>query len=93
MLYGEGVAYAVLGLLAAYAGGRIFSARLQFGPLLLATGPVAGLVGGLVTHTIVGGGHPEATLPAAFGTAAALLSLLARPPARGRHSKVRASNA
>jgi hypothetical protein len=93
MLLWEAVAYAALGLLAAWAAVRLLPARLPAGPLPLVTGPVAGLVGGLVTHTVLGGAELAATLPAAFGTAAALLSLLARPAARGRHSKVRASGA
>jgi hypothetical protein len=93
MLLWEAAAYAALGLLAAWAASRLFPTRLPAGPLLLTTGPVAGLIGGLVTHTVIGGGELEATLPAAFATAVALLSLLARPATRGRHSKVRASGA
>ncbi|MEV6011465.1 hypothetical protein AB0M29_32200 [Streptomyces sp. NPDC051976] len=84
----EAAAFAVLGFAAAVAATRLFPSRLPPSPLALATGPVAGLLGGLVTYTIVGPGHPEATLPAALLVAAALLSLLARPPRRGRHAKV-----
>ncbi|MFG1809349.1 hypothetical protein [Streptomyces sp. NPDC049040] len=81
------VAYAALGLLAAFAAARLFPARLPSPPLLLGTGLVGGLTGGLVTYTILGGGHPGGSLAAAFATAAAGLSVLARPPRRGRHAK------
>ena len=89
----EAVAFAALGILAAWTASRLFPLRLPVTPLLLATGPTAALTGGLVTYTVVGGGHPEATLPAAALTAAALISLLVRPPKRGRHAKMRATNA
>ncbi|MET9223569.1 hypothetical protein ACIOC1_07505 [Streptomyces sp. NPDC088197] len=88
----EAVAYVALGLGAAYAAARLFPLRLPLSPLLLATGPIAALLGGLVTRTIVGPGHPEATLPAALAVGAAMLSVLARPPKRGRHAKVTASS-
>jgi hypothetical protein len=87
----EAAAYAALGFLAACAATRLFPLRLQPTPLLLATGPVGALIGGLVTHTILGAGHLTATLPAAFLTAAALLSVLAGPPRRGRHAKIRSA--
>jgi hypothetical protein len=82
------VAYAALGLLAAFAAARLFPARLTATALLLVTGPVGGLTGGLVAYTVFGGSRPEVTLAAAFATAAAGLSMLARPPKRGRHAKV-----
>ncbi|WP_333771265.1 hypothetical protein [Streptomyces sp. IBSBF 2435] len=82
------VAYAALGLLAAFAAARLFPARLPAPALLLGTGLVAALTGGLVTYTVFGGGHPGAGLAAAFATAAAGLSVLARPARRGRHAKV-----
>jgi hypothetical protein len=82
------VAYTALGLLAAFAAARLFPSRLPAGALLLATGPVSGLTGGLVAYTVFGGGNPAASLAAAFTTAAAGLSMLARPPKRGRHAKV-----
>jgi hypothetical protein len=89
----EAVTFAVLGLLAAWTASRVFPLRLPVTPLLLATGPAAALTGGLVTYTVLGGGYPEATFPAAALTAAVLISLLARPPKRGRHAKMRATNA
>ncbi|MFI0900144.1 hypothetical protein [Streptomyces sp. NPDC020983] len=80
--------YAVLGLLAALAAARLFPARLPDAGLLLLTGVVAALTGGLVGYTVFGGGHPEASFTAAFATAAAGLSVLAHPARRGRHAKV-----
>lgn len=82
------VAFATLGLLAAFAAARLFPARLPASGLLMATGPVGGLTGGLVAYTVFGGGNPGATLAAAFTTASAGLSVLARPAKRGRHAKV-----
>jgi len=90
-MWWEALAFAVIGLLAAWTAGRLFPVRIPRNPLLLATGPVAALTGGLVTYTVVGGGHPEITFPAAALTAAALISLLARPARHGRHAKVRSA--
>jgi hypothetical protein len=81
------VAFAALGLLASWVAIRTFPLRLPSSALTLSTGPVAALVGGLVAYTVVGRHHPEATLPAAVLTAAVMLSLLARPPKRGRHAR------
>ncbi|WP_328915931.1 MULTISPECIES: hypothetical protein [unclassified Streptomyces] len=89
----EAVAYALLGLLAAVSVSRLLPQRFPPGPLLLATGPVASLTGGLVTYTVFGGGHLEATFPAALLTSAALLSLLARPARPPRHAKTPAPDA
>ncbi|UWE14094.1 hypothetical protein [Actinacidiphila bryophytorum] len=80
------VAYAALGLLAAFAAARLFPTRLPATALLLVTGPVGGLTGGLVSYTVFGGAHAPASLAAAFATAAAGLSILASPPKRGRHA-------
>jgi hypothetical protein len=89
----DAVAFAALGFLAAWTASRIFPLRLPLTPLLLATGPVGALTGGLVTYTVVGGGYPEATFPAALAAAAVLISLLAGPSKRGRHAKMRATGA
>ncbi|WNI17868.1 hypothetical protein [Actinacidiphila sp. ITFR-21] len=75
----EALAFAVLGLAAALAATGLLPARLPRTPLVLATGPVAALTGGLVARTIFGAGRPEMTIPVALVVAAALLSLLARP--------------
>ncbi|WP_433892298.1 hypothetical protein [Streptomyces sp. CA-111067] len=81
--------FALIGLAAAFAASRLFPSRIPADALLLATGPAGGLTGGLVMYTILEGGYPAATMPTAFGTAAAMVSLLARPPKRGRHAKAR----
>jgi hypothetical protein len=91
MLLWEAVASAALGLLAACAAARLFPLRFALGPLLVSTGTVAGLTGGLVMYTILGGNHPAATLPAALATAAAMVSMLARPPKKGRHARIRSA--
>ncbi|MBM9507687.1 hypothetical protein [Actinacidiphila acididurans] len=91
MLVWEAIAFAALGLLAASAAARLFPLRFPFTALLLATGPAAGLLGGLVTYTVLGGGHAPYTLLAAFLTAVALTSVLARPPRKGRHARMRSA--
>ncbi|MDJ0343867.1 hypothetical protein QMK19_28335 [Streptomyces sp. H10-C2] len=75
----EAVAFAALGLGIAYAATHFMPDRFPSRSLVLATGPVAALVGGLITRTVLGGGHLAVTLPAAALVAAALLSLLIRP--------------
>ncbi|SEN52209.1 hypothetical protein SAMN05216267_1006108 [Actinacidiphila rubida] len=81
-MWWEAAFYAVIGLAAALAASHLLPRRLPRSPLVLATGPGGGLAGGLVAHTIFGGGHLEATFPAALAVAAAVLSLLARPDTR-----------
>ncbi|MFI0943971.1 hypothetical protein [Streptomyces sp. NPDC021020] len=85
--------YAVLGLLVAFAAARLFPSRLPDAGLVLFTGVVAALTGGLVAYTIFGSGRPAASFAAAFATAAAGLSVLASPARRGRHAKVTSSGA
>jgi hypothetical protein len=87
----EAAAYAVLGLIAAYAATRMFPSRFRPTSLVLATGPAGALTGGLVSYAVLGGGHPEVTLPVALLTAAAILSVLAQPVRRGRHAKIRSA--
>ncbi|MEE4421776.1 hypothetical protein [Streptomyces bugieae] len=48
--------------------------------LTLATGPVAALLGALLTRSILGPGHPVQVMLAAVAVSAALLSVLVRPP-------------
>jgi hypothetical protein len=79
----ETLAFAALGLAAAYAAVRLLPDRLPSPRLVLATGPVAALVGGLLARAILGGGHVLLTLVVAAAVAVALLSLLIRP-ATGR---------
>ncbi|MDF9815476.1 hypothetical protein [Streptomyces sp. SPB162] len=75
----EAVAFAALGLGIAYAATHFLPARFPSRALVLATGPIAALVGGLITRTVLGGGHAAVTLPVSALVAAALLSLLVRP--------------
>lgn len=75
----EAVAFAALGLGIAYAATHFWPARFPSRTLVLATGPIAALVGGLITRTVLGGGHAAVTLPVSALVAAALLSLLVRP--------------
>jgi hypothetical protein len=67
---------ALLGLLAAWAAVRAFPGRLPAPSLVLPTGVVGALAGGLITHAVMGPGHPAAVLLIALGVCAALLSLL-----------------
>ena len=78
----EALAFAGLGLAVAYAAVRLLPARLPARALVLATGTVAALLGGLLARTILGGGHVLLTLVASVAVAAALLSLLVRPADR-----------
>ncbi|WP_329136181.1 hypothetical protein OG552_23965 [Streptomyces sp. NBC_01476] len=75
----EAVAYAVIGLATALVATYLLPARFPRTPLVLTTGPAAALAGGLVAHTIFGGGRLEMTAPGALVVSIALLSLLARP--------------
>ncbi|MER5973808.1 hypothetical protein ABT112_29545 [Streptomyces sp. NPDC002055] len=85
-MFWEALGSVVIGLAIAYASTRRLPERLPAPPLVLATGAVAALFGGLVTHTAVGDGHPLATLVGAVVMCVALLSLLIRPSGRVRRS-------
>ncbi|MCW2870565.1 hypothetical protein [Actinacidiphila oryziradicis] len=77
------LAFAALGLAVASAVMRLLPAtRLPSRRLVLPTGPVAALTGGLLARAILGPGHLLLTLLAAVAVAAALLSLLIRPSGR-----------
>ncbi|MGP4000888.1 hypothetical protein [Streptomyces sp. 8N706] len=82
----EALGSVIIGLAVAYTGSRRLPERLPARPLVLGTGAVAALFGGLLTHTVVGDGHPLATLIGALVMGVALLSLLIRPPGRVRRS-------
>ena len=78
--------FAAIGLALAYGAVRALPARLPGRPLVLSTGPVAALAGGLIARTILGPGHVMIGLAAAAVMAAALLSLLLRPRGGDRTS-------
>lgn len=74
---------AIVGLVIAGAAARWMPARFHHRPLVLATGPAAALLGGLVARAVTGPGHLPAVLVIAAGVGVALLSLLhgtVRPP-------------
>ncbi|MEU8568321.1 hypothetical protein AB0C51_08120 [Streptomyces pathocidini] len=75
----EALGSMVLGLTVAYAAARWLPGRLPARPLVLVTGAVAALFGALITYTVIGAGHPLATLLGGLAVGAALLSLLVRP--------------
>ncbi|MEU2722398.1 hypothetical protein [Streptomyces smyrnaeus] len=74
----EALGSAALGFALALVAARRFPARLPDRRLVLATGPVAALVGGLISHTVLGPGHLVVTWCVALGFSTALLSLLLR---------------
>ncbi|MGP3982650.1 hypothetical protein [Streptomyces sp. KR80] len=78
----ESLGSALIGLAVAYAGTRWLPERLPARPLVLVTGALAALFGGLLTYTVMGDGHPLATLLGALVVGVALLSLLIRPSGR-----------
>ncbi|MGW7515715.1 hypothetical protein ACWGJ2_08975 [Streptomyces sp. NPDC054796] len=67
---------AALGLALAYAATKRLPARLPNRPLVLATGPGAAVLGGLISRIVLGPGHAPATLAVAVGVSVAILSLL-----------------
>ncbi|WP_237323237.1 hypothetical protein [Streptomyces sp. JJ36] len=72
----EALGSVILGLALAGAAARWLPGRFPHRPLLLATGPVAALLGGLITRVVTGPGHPVAVLTVAAAVCVALLSLL-----------------
>lgn len=86
----EALGSAALGLALAHIATRRLPGKLPHRPLVLATGPVAGLLGGLVSRIVLGPGHVLPTLACALGVAAAILSLLVKddaPGATGRRAQ------
>ncbi|MFI8851517.1 hypothetical protein [Streptomyces sp. 891-h] len=80
----EALGSAALGFALALAATRRLTERLPDRRLVLATGPVAALVGGLICHTVLGPGHLVVTWCVALGFSTALLSLLLRDESPGR---------
>lgn len=80
----EALGASVLGLVIAYAATRQLSERLPDRALVLVTGPVAALLGGLICRVVLGEGHLLASLTVAALVSVAILSLLVgesgRPP-------------
>ena len=72
----EALGSALVGFAVAYAASWRFPDRLSNQPLVLATGPVAALLGGLICRVVLGPGHLPVALIAAAGVAAAMVSLL-----------------
>ncbi|WP_031506061.1 hypothetical protein [Streptomyces megasporus] len=70
---------ALLGLAIALVAAHRFADRFRDRSLVLATGPAAALAGGVITHVVLGPGHPLPTLTVAILVSGALLSLLIRP--------------
>lgn len=76
----EALAFAAVGLSVAYAATRLLPRRrLPAARLALATGPVAAVLGGLITRTVLGSDRFPINLAVSVAVAAALLSLLVRP--------------
>jgi hypothetical protein len=80
----------LVGVAIAWAALHWLPSRFPSRPMVLATGPSAALLGGLITRIILGPGNIPATLFAALAVGAALLSLLVRDPAARRSRTPRA---
>ncbi|GES30445.1 hypothetical protein AB0G60_18730 [Streptomyces angustmyceticus] len=78
----EALGAVLIGLAIALSATRWLPDRFPARSLTLATGPVAALLGALLTRSILGPGHPVQALVAAVAVGAALLSVVARPPRR-----------
>ncbi|MFJ9416038.1 MULTISPECIES: hypothetical protein [unclassified Streptomyces] len=78
----EALGAVFIGFVIALSATHWLSDRFPSRTLTLATGPVAALLGALLTRSILGPGHPVQVMIAALAVGAALLSLLVRPPRR-----------
>ncbi|MFD8547522.1 hypothetical protein [Streptomyces sp. NPDC059649] len=76
----EALGAVAIGLAIAVVAMRRLPDRFPARGLTLATGPVAALLGALLTRSILGAGHPVQVMLAAVAVSAALLSVLVRPP-------------
>lgn len=72
----EALGFVVLGLAVAYAANKQLPDRFHNRSLVLATGPVSALLGGLVSRAVLGSGHAPATLFVSVAVSVAILSLL-----------------
>ena len=84
MVIWQALGSALIGIAISYAGLRWAPERLPSRLLVLGTGPVAALFGGLITHGMLGPGHGPAILTGALAVGVALLSLLIRPATGAR---------
>ncbi len=75
-MFWEALGATALGLVSAVAAVRQLPERLARGPLVLATGPAAALVGGLICRVVLGSGHTLTTLAVSAVVSVAILSLL-----------------
>lgn len=75
----------LMGLALAWLAARLWPRRFPSPPLLLSTGAAAAVFGALLAHTVLGSGHPVATLGVTLVVAVTLLSLLVRPEQRAKH--------
>jgi hypothetical protein len=73
----------IVGFAIALCATRWLPDRLPARALTLATGPVAALLGALLTRSILGPGHPVQVLFAALAVSVAMVSVLVHPPRRG----------
>ncbi len=78
----EALGAVLIGFAIALSATRWLPDRFPARTLTLATGPVAALLGALLTRSILGPGHPVQVTVAAIAVGAALLAVLARPPRR-----------
>ncbi|AIA05774.1 hypothetical protein ACFU90_12055 [Streptomyces noursei] len=78
----EALGAVIVGFAIALSARRWLPERFPDRVLTLATGPVAALLGALLTRSILGPGHPVQVMVAACAVGAALLSVLVRPPRR-----------
>ena len=78
----EALGAVIVGYAIALSARRWLPERFPDPTPTLATGPVAALLGALLTRSILGPGHPVQVMVAAVAVGAALLSVLVRPPRR-----------
>ncbi len=82
----EAFAFAAVGLVLAFAADTLQAERFPSRALVLATGLVAALLGGLVARIVLGPGYFPLNALVALIATAAILSLLVRPAPRQNRS-------
>jgi hypothetical protein len=81
----EALGATALGLVIAYAAAWQLPERLPNRPLVLVTGPVAALLGGVICRIVLGSGHTLVTMGVASAVSVAILSLLIGDNGRAAH--------